>query len=89
MEKSFQVNFHGPMNITRAVLPHLRKRGSGTLLYVSSQAAWHADPSASGYCCSKFALEGKYHAILDYPITDQDQALLNVSPRNSPSSPQL
>ncbi|KAJ4251463.1 hypothetical protein NW762_011447 [Fusarium torreyae] len=57
MEKSFQVNFHGPLNITRAALPHLRKKGSGTLLYVSSQAAWHADLSASGYCSTKFALE--------------------------------
>lgn len=59
MEKSFKVNFHGPMNITRAVLPYLRKKGSGTLLFVGSQAGWHADPSASGYCASKFALEGK------------------------------
>ncbi|KAM0215298.1 hypothetical protein ACHAQI_003081 [Fusarium lateritium] len=63
MEKSFRVNFHGPMNITRAVLPHLRKKGSGTLLYVSSQAAWHADPSASGYCSSKFALEGAVECL--------------------------
>ncbi|KAM0239562.1 hypothetical protein ACHAP5_008207 [Fusarium lateritium] len=63
MEKSFQVNFHGPINITRAVLPHLRKKGSGTLLYVSSQAAWHADPSASGYCSSKFALEGSVECL--------------------------
>lgn len=63
MEKSFKVNFHGPMNITRAVLPYLRKKGSGTLLFVGSQAGWHADPSASGYCASKFALEGKLRPI--------------------------
>ncbi|CVL07617.1 related to ketoreductases [Fusarium mangiferae] len=63
MEKSFKVNFHGPMNITRAVLPHLRKKGSGTLLFVGSQAGWHADPSASGYCASKFALEGAVECL--------------------------
>ncbi|KAF5023472.1 hypothetical protein F66182_4472 [Fusarium sp. NRRL 66182] len=63
MEKSFQVNFHGPLNITRAMLPHLRRKGSGTLLYVSSQSAWHADPSASGYCSSKFALEGAVECL--------------------------
>ncbi|KAF4415770.1 hypothetical protein F53441_14599 [Fusarium austroafricanum] len=62
-EKSFKVNFHGPMNITRAVLPHLRKRGSGTLLFVSSQAGFHADPGASGYCSSKFALEGAVECL--------------------------
>ncbi|EMT69517.1 Putative oxidoreductase yusZ [Fusarium odoratissimum] len=63
MEKSFQVNFHGPMNITRAVLPYLRKKGSGTLLFVGSQAGWHADPSASGYCASKYALEGAVECL--------------------------
>ncbi|KAJ4218057.1 hypothetical protein NW759_008652 [Fusarium solani] len=63
MEKSFRVNFHGPLNITRAVLPRLRAKGKGTLLYVSSQAAWHADPSASGYCSSKFALEGAVECL--------------------------
>ncbi|KAF5689968.1 oxidoreductase yusZ [Fusarium denticulatum] len=63
MEKSFQVNFHGPMNITRAVLPYLRNKGSGTLLFVGSQAGWHADPSASGYCASKFALEGAIECL--------------------------
>ncbi|RGP74622.1 oxidoreductase yusz [Fusarium sporotrichioides] len=57
MERSLQVNLHGPLNITRAILPHFKKRKSGTLLYVSSQAAWHSDPSASSYCASKFALE--------------------------------
>ncbi|KAF4966880.1 hypothetical protein FSARC_5493 [Fusarium sarcochroum] len=63
MENSFRVNFHGPLNITRAALPHLRKKGSGTLLYVSSQAAWQADLSASGYCSSKFALEGAVECL--------------------------
>ncbi|KAF5561728.1 oxidoreductase yusZ [Fusarium napiforme] len=63
MEKSFLVNFHGSMNITRAVLPYLREKGSETLLFVGSQAGWHADPSASGYCASKFALEGAVECL--------------------------
>ncbi|KAK5635718.1 hypothetical protein RRF57_011430 [Xylaria bambusicola] len=58
LEDIMKTNFHGPMNITRSLLPRLRARGSGTLLYMSSQAGWHADPGASGYCASKFALEG-------------------------------
>ncbi|KAJ4026396.1 hypothetical protein NW752_001337 [Fusarium irregulare] len=63
MERSFKVNFHGPMNISRAFLPYLKKRGSGTLLYVSSQSAWHSDPGASSYCASKFALEGTVECL--------------------------
>ena len=57
--KSMRTNFHGPLNVTRSVLPMLREKGDATLLYVSSQAAWHADPSAAAYCASKAALEGK------------------------------
>jgi NADP-dependent 3-hydroxy acid dehydrogenase YdfG len=58
MEHAFKTNFHGPLNITRALLPQLRAKGNGTLLYISSQAAQHADPGAAGYCATKFALEG-------------------------------
>ncbi|KAJ7730678.1 hypothetical protein DFH07DRAFT_161799 [Mycena maculata] len=63
LEDCFRTNFHGPLNITRALLPKLRARGTGTLLYMSSQAAWHADPSATGYCATKFALEGAVECL--------------------------
>ncbi|KAF7358541.1 Short-chain oxidoreductase [Mycena venus] len=63
MEHCLRTNFHGPMNITRAFLPYLRARGSGTLFYVGSQAGWHGDPSASSYCASKFALEGAVECL--------------------------
>ncbi|TEA22452.1 putative oxidoreductase [Colletotrichum sidae] len=46
LETCHRTNFRGPLNITRAFLPFLRKRGTGTLAYLSSQAAWHADPTA-------------------------------------------
>ena len=48
------------MNITRALLPNMRAKGKGTLLYISSQAGWHGDPGAACYVSSKFALEGKF-----------------------------
>ncbi|KAF3020914.1 hypothetical protein E8E14_001699 [Neopestalotiopsis sp. 37M] len=63
LEDAFKTNFHGPMNITRSILPKLRAKGTGTLLYMSSQAAWHADPGASGYCATKFALEGAVECL--------------------------
>ncbi|KAI9147249.1 short-chain oxidoreductase [Paramyrothecium foliicola] len=63
MEASLKTNFHGPLNITRAILPKLRARASGTLLYISSQAGWHADPSAAAYCSAKFALEGAVECL--------------------------
>ncbi|KAI1428460.1 hypothetical protein F5Y12DRAFT_731835 [Xylaria sp. FL1777] len=63
LEDVMKTNFHGPMNITRSLLPKLRAKGQGTLLYISSQAGWHADPGASGYCASKFALEGAVECL--------------------------
>ncbi|KAI1179070.1 hypothetical protein F4777DRAFT_535458 [Nemania sp. FL0916] len=63
LEDIMKTNFHGPMNITRSLLPKLRAKGNGTLLYMSSQAGWHADPGASGYCASKFALEGAVECL--------------------------
>ncbi|CAG8952805.1 hypothetical protein HYFRA_00009050 [Hymenoscyphus fraxineus] len=63
LEMSFKTNFHGPLNITRAILPKLRAKGTGTLFYMSSQAAWHSDPSATAYCSSKFALEGAVECL--------------------------
>ncbi|GJC85016.1 hypothetical protein ColLi_07854 [Colletotrichum liriopes] len=81
MEACFRTNFHGPLNITRAFLPFLRERGTGTLVYLSSQAAWHVDISAGAYCASKFALEAEAntHGIPKAPS--------RPSPKNSPSSP--
>lgn len=40
LEDVFKTNFHGPLNITRALLPNLRAKGTGTLLFMGSQAGW-------------------------------------------------
>ncbi|KAI1207607.1 NAD(P)-binding protein [Annulohypoxylon truncatum] len=58
LENVMKTNFYGPFHITQAILPKMRAKGKGTLLYMSSQAGWYGDPGASGYCSSKFALEG-------------------------------
>ncbi|KAK2599720.1 hypothetical protein N8I77_011452 [Diaporthe amygdali] len=63
LEDVFKTNFHGPLNITRALLPKLRAKGTGTLLFMGSQAGWHTDPSATGYCATKFALEGAVECL--------------------------
>ncbi|KAH9894564.1 NAD(P)-binding protein [Xylariomycetidae sp. FL2044] len=63
LEHVFKTNFYGPINVTKALLPRLRAKGSGTLLYMSSQAAWHADPSGTGYCASKAALEAAVECL--------------------------
>jgi NAD(P)-dependent dehydrogenase (short-subunit alcohol dehydrogenase family) len=61
--RQFDVNVFGPMAVIRAVLPHMRERGSGVIVNVSSGAGLYGLPGASLYCASKFALEGFSEAV--------------------------
>ena len=48
----------GPMNVTRAVLPVMRKQRSGHIISISSTAGLVGFPFCSAYAASKFGLEG-------------------------------
>jgi len=48
----------GPMNVTRAVLPVMRKQRSGLLLTISSTAGIAGQMFCSAYAAAKFGLEG-------------------------------
>ncbi|MBY3191507.1 MULTISPECIES: SDR family oxidoreductase [Rhizobium] len=48
----------GPMNVTRAVLPVMRKQGSGRIVSISSTASLVGFEFCSAYAAAKFALDG-------------------------------
>ncbi|MBY3328690.1 SDR family oxidoreductase [Rhizobium laguerreae] len=48
----------GPMNVTRAVLPQMRKQRSGKIISISSTASLLGFEFCSAYSASKFALDG-------------------------------
>jgi NAD(P)-dependent dehydrogenase (short-subunit alcohol dehydrogenase family) len=54
----FDINVFGPWALAQAVLPHMRARGQGTLVHVSSGCGLNGMAGMSAYCASKFALEG-------------------------------
>lgn len=54
--RQFQANTLGPLNLYRAVLPHLREKGTGTLVTIGSMAAWYPMPGCNLYNASKAAL---------------------------------
>lgn len=56
-QRIFDANFLGIVRVNRAVLPHMRQRGSGLLMYVSSGAGRIVLPCMGLYTASKFALE--------------------------------
>lgn len=51
-------NFWGVVHVTRAVLPILRKQGSGHIIQITSIGGRIAVPGVSGYHAAKFAVEG-------------------------------
>ena len=63
VEKQFDVNVFGAMDVVRAILPHFRANRSGTIINVSSGAGVIGFPLASIYSASKFALEGFSEAL--------------------------
>lgn len=58
IERQFATNVYGLMNVTRAVLPHLRAQRSGHLITISSVSGLVGGAGRSAYHASKFAVEG-------------------------------
>lgn len=58
IERQLKVALIGPMNVTRAVLPVMRKQRSGHIFSISSGAGLSGFEFNSAYVASKFALEG-------------------------------
>src|SRR5512139_1788146 len=55
-ELTMRINFAAPVALTRAVLPHLRERGYGRMLFCSSAAGLYGNRGQSAYSASKAAL---------------------------------
>jgi NAD(P)-dependent dehydrogenase (short-subunit alcohol dehydrogenase family) len=53
-----ETNLFGPVNVTRAVLPVMRKQRSGLVVTISSTGGITGQAFVSAYSASKFAVEG-------------------------------
>ena len=58
IEQQLTTGLVGPMNVTRAVLPVMRKQRSGKVVSISSTAGIVGQEFCSAYAASKFGLEG-------------------------------
>jgi NAD(P)-dependent dehydrogenase (short-subunit alcohol dehydrogenase family) len=63
----FDTNFFGTVRMTRAVIPHMRRQGTGRIVNVSSVLGFLPAPYMALYAASKHAVEG-YSESLDHEL---------------------
>lgn len=61
--KAFETNFHGPLHVTKAVMPQMRKQGGGYIINITSIAGYMGLPYRGIYSATKGALELATEAI--------------------------
>jgi NAD(P)-dependent dehydrogenase (short-subunit alcohol dehydrogenase family) len=61
----FDLHFFAPAALTRLVLPHMRRQGSGAIVQMSSVGGQVTAPGFGAYCATKFALEGLTQTLRD------------------------
>jgi len=69
----------GLMRVTSAVLPHMRSRGSGRVVNVSSVLGLIPAPFMATYAASKHAVEG-YSESVDHELREHGVRVLLVEP---------
>jgi NAD(P)-dependent dehydrogenase (short-subunit alcohol dehydrogenase family) len=58
MDRQIATTLFGPMNVTRAVLPVMRKQRSGHVVTISSSAGFAGFEYGTAYAASKFGIDG-------------------------------
>ena len=55
--RDMKTNFVGPMNVTNAILPHMRTRRDGSIIFIGSRSAYRTQMVVSAFlllCASRF-----------------------------------
>jgi NAD(P)-dependent dehydrogenase (short-subunit alcohol dehydrogenase family) len=85
IKRVFETNTFGVMAVTRAVVPHMRERGSGTIVNVTSSVGIAPMPLVAAYTASKYAIEG-FSESLAYELGTFGVRVKIVEPGLAPST---
>lgn len=75
----FETNFFGLIRMTRAVVPHMRRQGSGRIINVGSVLGFLPMPYGALYAATKHAVEG-YSESLDHELRTRGIRVSVVEP---------
>lgn len=75
----FDTNFLGLVRMTRAVIPHMRRQGSGRIINIGSIVGIVPLPYVALYAASKHAVEG-YTGALDHELRTQGIRVSVIEP---------
>ena len=62
-DRMIALNMRAPLFLTQAVLPHMRKRGGGSIINIGSIEGLAANPEHTVYCASKAGIHGLTKAL--------------------------
>lgn len=75
----FDTNFFGTVRMTRAVVPHMRRQGSGRIINIGSLLGFLPMPYMAVYAATKHAIEG-YSESLDHELRTRGVRVSIVEP---------
>jgi NAD(P)-dependent dehydrogenase (short-subunit alcohol dehydrogenase family) len=78
-QANIETNAAGAMRVIRAIVPHMRAVGQGTIIQMSSALGRAIDPMLGGYCASKLAVEAAADA-LSYELAASNIEISIVQP---------
>lgn len=74
-----KINCYAPISFSQAVLPSMKKRGSGTILNVLSTVCLFSNPGIAAYTAAKSALDA-YTKVMRKELRDNGIKILSLYP---------
>ena len=81
----FDTNFFGIVRMTRAVVPHMRRQGSGRIINIGSVLGFLPAPYMALYAATKHAIEG-YSESLDHELRTRGIRVSVIEPAYTKTS---